>query len=88
MSDAKKAEIAARSESRPAISVAELLQVARRSARARACTGMSEFGGVGGGVASVSCAISAVGVAGTIADVEARREIAGRRDGEEWHSGA
>ncbi|KAK7032703.1 hypothetical protein R3P38DRAFT_2773242 [Favolaschia claudopus] len=34
------------------ISVAELLQVARRRARARTWMGKSEFGGVGGGVAS------------------------------------
>lgn len=53
-----------RSESRPAI-WAVLLQVARRKVRARAWIGNREVGGVGGGVVSVNCAISVVGVSVT-----------------------
>lgn len=69
--EARKEWIAARSGSRPAIWVVELLHVARRSARARAWMGRREVGGVGGGVEIVRREIAATGVAGTRFEVDA-----------------
>ena len=65
----------ARSASRPATSVLVLLQVERKSARARACKDRRRVGGVGGGVAITRWEISLVGVAGAdgMMDVDARR---------------
>lgn len=64
MNGNRKSRIAARSASRPAISLFALLHVERSSARARAWTGRRALGGVGGGVVIASSEISVTGVDG------------------------